>query len=103
MERRPINPWSWPIKLGFDQAELIEGYLAGPNGEAGGMDVPSTEDVYAYMDALAESVDCIVLGRKTAAGFIPAWASRPEDEPEELIDWINNTPKVVISNTRAVT
>jgi hypothetical protein len=25
MERRPINPWSWPIELGFDHAELIEG------------------------------------------------------------------------------
>jgi enamine deaminase RidA (YjgF/YER057c/UK114 family) len=25
-ERRPINPWSWSIKLGFDQAQLIEGY-----------------------------------------------------------------------------
>jgi enamine deaminase RidA (YjgF/YER057c/UK114 family) len=24
MERKAINPWSWPIKLGFDQAELIE-------------------------------------------------------------------------------
>jgi enamine deaminase RidA (YjgF/YER057c/UK114 family) len=26
MERRPINPWSWSIELGFDQAQLIEGY-----------------------------------------------------------------------------
>ena len=25
---------------------------------------------------------CIVLGRKTAEGFVPAWASRPEGEPE---------------------
>ncbi len=25
-ERTPINPWSWSIKLGFDQAQLIEGY-----------------------------------------------------------------------------
>jgi enamine deaminase RidA (YjgF/YER057c/UK114 family) len=25
MERKPINPWSWSINLGFDQAELIEG------------------------------------------------------------------------------
>jgi enamine deaminase RidA (YjgF/YER057c/UK114 family) len=23
-ERTPINPWSWSIKLGFDQAQLIE-------------------------------------------------------------------------------
>ena len=26
MERRSINPWSWSIKLGFDQAQLIEGH-----------------------------------------------------------------------------
>jgi enamine deaminase RidA (YjgF/YER057c/UK114 family) len=25
-ERTPINPWSWSTKLGFDQAELIEGH-----------------------------------------------------------------------------
>jgi hypothetical protein len=23
---KPINPWSWSIKLGFDQAQLIEGH-----------------------------------------------------------------------------
>jgi enamine deaminase RidA (YjgF/YER057c/UK114 family) len=26
MQRTPINPWSWSISLGFDQAELIEGH-----------------------------------------------------------------------------
>ena len=26
MERTPINPVSWSIRLGFDQAELIEGH-----------------------------------------------------------------------------
>jgi enamine deaminase RidA (YjgF/YER057c/UK114 family) len=26
MERKPINPWSWNVQLGFDQAELIEGH-----------------------------------------------------------------------------
>jgi hypothetical protein len=25
MERKSINPWSWSIKLGFDQAQIIEG------------------------------------------------------------------------------
>src|SRR6266571_2630248 len=24
--RTPINPWSWSIALGFDQAQLIEGH-----------------------------------------------------------------------------
>ena len=26
MERTPINPWSWSLKLGFDQAQLIESH-----------------------------------------------------------------------------
>jgi enamine deaminase RidA (YjgF/YER057c/UK114 family) len=26
MQRTAINPWSWPIKLGFDQGQLIEGH-----------------------------------------------------------------------------
>ncbi len=26
MERKAVNPWSWPLQLGFDQAQLIEGH-----------------------------------------------------------------------------
>ncbi len=26
MQRTPINPWSWNLKFGFDQAQLIEGH-----------------------------------------------------------------------------
>jgi enamine deaminase RidA (YjgF/YER057c/UK114 family) len=25
MERTPVNPWSWSLRFGFDQAELIDG------------------------------------------------------------------------------
>ncbi|AYY12097.1 dihydrofolate reductase [Actinobacteria bacterium YIM 96077] len=79
----------------------VDGYMAGPNGEMDWMTFPWTGDLDAYIDALCESVDCIVLGRKLAEGFIPVWADRtPDDgEPQETIDWMNNTPKVVISNT----
>jgi dihydrofolate reductase len=77
----------------------IDGYMAGPSGEMDWMTVPWTDDASAYSDALHKSVDLIVLGRKLAEGFIPAWASEPEGETQESIDWMNNTPKVVISNT----
>src|SRR3954467_13664237 len=26
MERTAVNPWSWSLNLGFDQAELVEGH-----------------------------------------------------------------------------
>ncbi|MEZ0284474.1 MAG: dihydrofolate reductase family protein [Thermoleophilia bacterium] len=77
----------------------VDGYMAGPNGEMDWMTLPWTDDMSAYVDALTEPVDCIVLGRRLAEGFIPAWASRPEGEDPASIDWMNETPKVVISNT----
>ena len=77
----------------------VDGYMGGPNGEMDWVTWSWTDDMNAYVDALTESVDCIVLGRKLAEGFIPAWAAGPEGEPQETIDWMNNTPKVVISNT----
>jgi enamine deaminase RidA (YjgF/YER057c/UK114 family) len=26
MERTAVNPWSWSVKLGFDQAQLVQGH-----------------------------------------------------------------------------
>ena len=77
----------------------VDGYMAGPNGEMDWATAPWSDDIKDYVTALTEPVDCIVLGRKLAEGFIPAWASRPQGEDEASIDWMNNTPKVVISNS----
>ncbi|HEV2777909.1 MAG TPA: dihydrofolate reductase family protein [Actinophytocola sp.] len=77
----------------------VDGYMGGPNGEMDWTTFPWTDDIEAYTTALGESVDLIVLGRKLAEGFIPAWAAGPEGEDQESIDWMNNTPKVVISDS----
>ncbi|MDQ3643388.1 MAG: dihydrofolate reductase family protein [Actinomycetota bacterium] len=77
----------------------VDGYMAGPNGAMDWMALPWTDDVNTYIDALTEPVDCIVLGRKLAEGFIPHWAAQPTGEDKASIDWMNNTPKVVISDT----
>ncbi|GAA1548188.1 hypothetical protein GCM10009730_66640 [Streptomyces albidochromogenes] len=58
-----------------------------------------TGAINAHIDALTDPVDCIVLGRKPAEGFIPTWAAGPEGEDRASIDKMNNTPKVVISRT----
>ena len=77
----------------------VDGYMAGPNGEMDWVTFSWTDDISAHINALSESVDCIVLGRKLAEGFIPAWAAGPPGEDQESIDWMNNTPKVVFSNS----
>jgi dihydrofolate reductase len=77
----------------------VDGYMAGPNGEMDWMTFPWTDDINAYVGALDKPVDCIVLGRKLAEGFIPAWQAGPPGEDQASIDKMNDTPKVVISNT----
>jgi dihydrofolate reductase len=77
----------------------VDGYMAGPKGEMDWTTADWTSDVEAYVSALTEQVDGIVLGRKLAEGFIPAWAAGPEGEDQAAIDWMNTTPKVVISRT----
>jgi dihydrofolate reductase len=77
----------------------LDGYMCGPNGEMDFLTVPWTEDLGDYVTALYDGVDCMVLGRKLAEGFIPHWAARPAHEPDSSIDTMNNTPKVVVSNS----
>ena len=77
----------------------VDGYMAGPSGEMDWMQFPWTDDMSSYISDLMASVDTIVLGRKLAEGFIPAWQAGPPGETQESIDWMNNTPKVVITNS----
>jgi dihydrofolate reductase len=77
----------------------VDGYMAGANGEMDWMTFPWTDDMAAYVSALTEPVDCIVLGRNLAEGFIPHWAAQPEGEDQLSVDKMNKTHKVVISNT----
>ncbi|MFI9405531.1 dihydrofolate reductase family protein [Nocardia sp. NPDC052316] len=88
-------------KLKLQVQTSADGYMGGPNGEMDWMTFPWTDDVGAYINNLMASVDTIVLGRNLAEGFIPVWANRTEadGEDQETIDWMNNTPKIVFSNT----
>ncbi|MFX0577268.1 dihydrofolate reductase family protein [Nocardia nepalensis] len=86
-------------KLKLQVQTTIDGYMSGANGEMDWMTFQWSDDLAAHVTALTADVDTIVLGRKLAEGFIPHWAAKPESEPQAAIDKMNNTPKVVISNS----
>ncbi|CAM4246797.1 dihydrofolate reductase family protein [Nocardia ninae] len=88
-------------KLKLQVQTTADGYMGGPNGEMDWMTFPWTDDVGTYIKNVMDSVDTIVLGRNLAEGFIPVWANRTEadGEDQETIDWMNNTPKIVFSDT----
>ena len=83
-------------KLKLQVQMTIDGFIAGHDGEMDWMAINWDDGLKKYVTEITEPVDCIVLGRKLAQGFIPHWASNPEEEGAEKI---NNTGKVVFTKT----
>ncbi len=66
-------------KLKLQVQITIDGFIAGPNGEMDCMQWDWDDSLKRYVEALTAPVDCLVLGRKLAEGFIPYWASVAAD------------------------
>ena len=65
MERTPINPVSWSIKLGFDQAELIEGHqrvlvCAGQDGVDAAGNPQHPGDMAAQLDLSLDNLEAVL-------------------------------------------
>jgi dihydrofolate reductase len=83
-------------KLKLQIQMTLDGYIAGPNGEMDWMVFNWDNELKKYVTEITESFDCIVLGRKLAQGFIPHWASNPQ---QEGADKMNSTKKIVFTKT----
>lgn len=89
-------------KLKLQVQMTIDGYIAGPNGEMDWMTFNWDDKLKEYVTAITEPVDCIVLGRKLAEGFIPYWgsvAANPDDPQYTAGQKFTNTHKVVFTKT----
>ena len=71
-------------KLKLQVQISVDGFIAGPHGEMDWMTFDWDEAISQYVQAITDPVDCIVLGRKLAEGFIPHWAAvaADADHPE---------------------
>ncbi|REL24022.1 dihydrofolate reductase [Rhodohalobacter sp. SW132] len=79
-----------------------DGFVAGPDGQQDWMTWDWDDELQQFADKITSPVDCIVMGRKLAEGFIPYWAQVAEDpdNPEqESGKKFNETPKVVFSHS----
>jgi dihydrofolate reductase len=83
-------------KLKLQVQITIDGFIAGPNGEMDWLTFNWDDALKSYVSALTEPVDCIILGRKLAQGFIPHWVANPQLEGALKI---NETQKVVFTKT----
>lgn len=89
-------------KLKLQVQMSLDGFICGPNGEMDFVVWDWDEALKDYVTELTAPVDCIVLGRKLAEGFIPHWAGVAADpsHPEHSAGIkFSDTPKVVFSQT----
>jgi len=89
-------------KLKLQVQISVDGFIAGPHGEMDWMTFDWDEAISQYVQAITDPVDCIVLGRKLAEGFIPHWAAVAVDaeHPEFAAGQkFSETPKVVFTRT----
>ena len=88
-------------KLKLQVQMTVDGFIGGANGEADWMERNWDDKIKQYVSDLTEPVDTIILGRKLAQGFIPAWTSRLSD-PNTADDFARKmvmTRKVIFTKT----
>ena len=91
-------------KLKLQVQMTVDGYIGGPKGEMNWLTLNWDNELGQYVTEITEPVDCIVLGRKLAEGFIPHWAaaaSNPDDPEFTAGQKFSSTPKVVFTKTLA--
>ena len=89
-------------KLKLQVQITIDGFVAGPNGEMDWMTSEADDEVEAVMNALTDSSDTILLGRKMNDGFVDFWTSvldTPESPVYAFAQRMIDTPKIVFSKT----
>jgi len=89
-------------KLKLQVQMSVDGFISGPNGEMDWMTFDWDDDLKACVTEITTPVDCIVLGRKLAQGFIPHWAAvaASPDHPEFTAGKkFTETNKVVFTKT----
>ncbi len=89
-------------KLKLQVQISIDGFISGPNGEMNWLSFDWDDELKNYVTEITHPVDCIVLGRKLAQGFIPHWASvaANSDHPEFTAGQkFTDTHKVVFTKT----
>ena len=86
-------------KLKLQVQMSVDGYIAGTNGEMDWMVWNWDDELKQYVKDITEPVDCIILGRKLAQGFIPHWASQIRRPEVRALRNLTVQTKVVFTKT----
>ena len=87
-------------KVKLSMQMTINGYVAGPNGELDWMTWNPDDEFLEFLNSNFDAADTMLLGKKSADGFIEFWENTAEKNPAHpFAKKIVEMPKVVFTNT----
>ena len=89
MERRAVNPWDWSIKLGYNQAEAIEGatrqlICAGQTSVDANGNPQHAGDMRAQIDLALDNLEAVLKGADMDLGNVVRLGIYATDVDEAL-------------------
>ncbi|GAB2993439.1 RidA family protein [Saccharothrix stipae] len=108
MERTSVNPWSWAGPLGFDQAQIIEGYrrqliCSGQDSvDADGTPV-HPGDMAAQLTLALDNLEAVLSGADMTLGNVVRLTVYSTDVDELIKNWGQLTDRFGKSNSRFTT
>jgi enamine deaminase RidA (YjgF/YER057c/UK114 family) len=94
VERTQVNPWSWSLKLGFDQAQLIEGHrrelvCSGQDSVDGDGNPQHPGDMAAQLGLALDNLEAVLAGAEMTFADIVRLNVYTTDVDELFKHWSN--------------
>jgi enamine deaminase RidA (YjgF/YER057c/UK114 family) len=107
-ERQAINPWSWSIKLGFDQAQLVEGHqrhlvLSGQDSVDADGNPQHPGDMAAQLELALDNLETVLAGADMTVANVVRLNAYTTDVDELFKHWARVQDRFAGSEDRFAT
>jgi enamine deaminase RidA (YjgF/YER057c/UK114 family) len=108
MERSSVNPWSWSMNLGFDQAQLIEGHrrqllCSGQDAVDPDGNPQHPGDMAAQLDLALDNLQAVLAGADMTFADVVRLNVYTTDDDELFKHWAHLPDRFSNSDDRFVT
>lgn len=89
-------------KLKLQMQTTVDGFVGRPSGELDWMSFEADDELSRFINALTDSCDTILMGRKMTDGFVKYWTSvaeNPESPEYDFARKMVDYPKIVFTKT----
>jgi enamine deaminase RidA (YjgF/YER057c/UK114 family) len=108
VQRKPVNPWSWSLNLGFDQAQLLEGHkrelvCSGQDAVDADGNPQHPGDMGAQLELALDNLEAVLAGADMSIANVVRLNAYTTDVDELFKQWSSLVARFGSSEDRFVT